>query len=300
MYPIQEIIMNTETQRKWWLAGLFSYLVPGLGQVYNGQLVKGLLMHIGLTLWGGVLFGILFPLLHQPVTPAIVLRFFVLLIISVLLHWAIIIEAIRKAWKRRKSSFAPQAYNRWFVYLIVIALFSLINVIETHAIRTCVIRPFRIPTASMESTLRAGDMLISNLLYFSTHNPERGDVVIFHPPNQPNAYFIKRIIGLPGDSIEIRGSDVLINGNVVDEPYVLSGSDHPLRDNFEAVQIPMQHYFVLGDNRNNSRDSRDFGPIPRNQIVGKPMFVYFSSVHGRTLFHRLFAIRFGRIGRIIR
>jgi len=291
--------MEINNQRKWWLAGLFSYLVPGLGQVYNGQLIKGLLMHIGLTVWGGVLFGILFPLLHEPVSSAIVSRFFILVMISVMFHWTIIIEAIRCALKKRKELFIPLPYNKWFIYLIVIVLLSIVNFVETNAIRSHVIKPFRIPTSSMEPTLKAGDMLISNLLYFSAHNPERGDVVIFHPPKQPDLFYIKRIIGLPGDSLEIRGSDVIIRGSISEDFNIRAESEHQPRGNYGPITVPVNHYFVLGDNRNNSRDSRDFGPIARKDIVGKPMFVYFSSVHGKSLFHRLFAIRFGRIGRII-
>ena len=288
-----------QNHRRWWIAGLFSYFVPGLGQLYNGQLIKALLMHIGMTVWGGLLFSLLFPMLQSSVTPQWVTTIFVLLIGSVILHWTIILESIRTAWKKRRETFDPKAYNRWIVYGAVIVLFGLVNLIETRAIRNHVIKPFRIPTQSMAPTLIPGDMLLSNQLYFARHNPERGDVVIFHPPGQPKGFYIKRIVGLPGDTLSIQDNVVFINGEQLPESYLNPETGKPSRGDYAPIVLPPNGYYLLGDNRNNSQDSRDWGTIGRGQIVGKPMFVYFSS-GCPSLFDRIFSIRFDRIGKIIR
>jgi signal peptidase I len=187
------------------------------------------------------------------------------------------------------------------LYIIVIATFII----------TFIVQPFRIPSGSMEPTLLVGDFLLvsKQSLGFDEHANilppsaiHRGEIIIFHFPVDPSMHLIKRVVGLPGDRIRLRDGHVYVNGHVIDEPYAVYRASMPdsFRDNFPHLQstdpdvnpdwwirmqtlvdhgeliIPKDSYFVLGDNRNNSEDSRYWGLVPRANIVGKPLFIYFS------------------------
>ena len=186
-------------------------------------------------------------------------------------------------------------------YIIVVAIFII----------TFSLQPFRIPSPSMEPTLLVGDFLLVNkqeprssgmLNPFPRQTIRRGDVVVFHYPVDPSLHLVKRVIGLPGDSLRMRGGQVFINGNALHEPYAVYSRSRPdtFRDNFPHLQstdpdvdsrwwtelhrlvehgelkIPKGSYFVLGDNRNDSEDSRYWGLVPQAAIVGEPFLVYFS------------------------
>jgi signal peptidase I len=285
-------------RRRWWIAGLFSYLVPGLGQVYNGQATRGLLFNFIFTTWGGILFGFVFRLLNRPPDGTGILFLFVLFAVSLLIHLAVIIDSIASAAKR-DSKFSLKPYNKPAVYLAVLVVSFAVDFSISSALREHVIKPFKIPTGSMEPTLVPGDFLLSNQLFFTDHNPGRGDVVIYKSPQDGKTDFIKRIVGVPGDTIDIEGGRVRIDGRSVEEPYVKPVDPVPSGDisggagHSGPLVIPMDQYYVLGDNRDHSLDSRQVGPIPRHSIKGKPMVIYFSS-------SGLFKWRPGRIGRIIR
>lgn len=186
-------------------------------------------------------------------------------------------------------------------YIIVVAIFAV----------TFSLQPFRIPSASMEPTLLVGDFLLVDkqepapgdwLDPFPGRAIHRGDVVVFHYPVDPSLHLVKRVIGLPGDRLRMRNGQVFINGGALKEPYAAYSQvrEDSFRDNFPHLQstdpdvdarwwVEMQHlvdhgelkippgrYFVLGDNRNNSEDSRYWGFVPANSIVGEPFLVYFS------------------------
>ena len=128
---------------------------------------------------------------------------------------------------------------------------------------------------SMFATLDNDDYLIANKIDYRVHNPQRGDIVILRPPTNNSTDFIKRIIGLPGERILIRSGVVYINGHRLDEPYLPEAwvSDANWPDNNSAGQVMgADEYFVMGDNRNRSQDSRFFGPISRDRIDGKAWF----------------------------
>jgi signal peptidase I len=131
---------------------------------------------------------------------------------------------------------------------------------------------------SMEPNLYRGEQLVINKLAYKFGAPERGDIIVFTPPHMPegNDYFIKRVIGLPGDKITISNGMVTVirqDGSVIslDEPYI---DELPLF-NYESQTIPQDHYFVMGDNRNNSSDSRGGWTVPVENIVGKAWFSYW-------------------------
>lgn len=161
-------------------------------------------------------------------------------------------------------------------------------------IRTFVVEPFKIPSSSMENTLLIGDHLFVNRFIYGLRipyiksrplalkEPMRGDIVVFVPPHQRGKDFIKRIIGMPGDTVEIRARRVYINGRAVTEPYVVhkdagaAARFYVPRDNMAQITIPAGEYFLLGDNRDRSEDSRYWGFVPLSDIKGKAMIIYFS------------------------
>ena len=132
------------------------------------------------------------------------------------------------------------------------------------------VQKFDVIGPSMDSTLRDGQQLLVNKVVYKFHQPERGDIIILIPPENEDEEYIKRIIGLPGESVEIKDGAVLIHkqdGSIMplDEPYITS----PTRRPFKGDVIPENEYFVLGDNRNNSSDSRLGWTVPRQNIIGK-------------------------------
>ena len=138
------------------------------------------------------------------------------------------------------------------------------------AIRT-LIQNFRIEGTSMEPNLHDGQYLIVNKFVYYLHPPERGDVVVFHYPRNPKRDFIKRVIGLPGESVEIRGEHLFVDGEKLEEWYALHTGNY----SWAAKRLGEDEYFVLGDNRNSSSDSHNWGPLPRDAIIGKAWISYW-------------------------
>ena len=187
------------------------------------------------------------------------------------------------------------------LYIIVIAIFII----------TFAVQPFRIPSESMEPTLLVGDFLLvakqefpfpKDALPFPATPIKRGDVIVFHYPVDPSIHLVKRVIGMPGDHLRLRDGHVYIDGRALVEPYAVyrPGPADNYRDNFPRLAnpdpdvgsnwwiqmkslvnhgeltVPPHSFFVLGDNRNDSEDSRYWGFVPASAIVGKPLLVYFS------------------------
>jgi signal peptidase I len=195
----------------------------------------------------------------------------------------------------------PEAFAS-FLRTLVIALFLL----------TFLLQPFLIPSESMEHTLLVGDFLLVNKQIFAPSDSgflrrfmpyrdvQRGDIVVFHHPDPP--YLVKRVVGIPGDRIRIEDGRVAVNGIILNEPYAAfePAAPNQFRDNFPAkiytdpnidptwwrqlqslthdgeLAVPPDQYFMLGDNRNHSKDSRFWGLVPREAIVARPLVIYFS------------------------
>jgi signal peptidase I len=151
---------------------------------------------------------------------------------------------------------------------------ALLTLLIFLAIRT-LIQNFRIEGVSMEPNLHDGQYLIINKLVYYLHPPERGDVVVFHYPKNPRRDFIKRIIGLPGERVEVRGESIFINREELAEPYAL----HTGKYAWGPQRLGEDEYFVLGDNRSSSSDSHSWGPLPRDALVGKAWISYWPPKH---------------------
>lgn len=128
----------------------------------------------------------------------------------------------------------------------------------------------RVDGSSMEPSLQSGEFVIVNRLVYRFGEPEHGDVVVFHFPGDPEQEYIKRIIGLPGDQVKVASGKVYVNGQEINEPYIAASPRYQ-----GSWEVPVDHVFVLGDNRNNSSDSHNFGAVPMKNLIGEAFFIYW-------------------------
>lgn len=147
----------------------------------------------------------------------------------------------------------------------------IIALVLAFVIRYFLFQPFYIPSGSMEPTLRPLDRIIVSKINYWFHPPEHSDVIVFRFPLDPSRDFVKRVIGTGGDTIEIRNNQLLRNGEVIEEPYL-----PPLQmKNFGPFKVPEGQYFAMGDNRNFSDDSRYWGSVPGENLIGKAVLLYW-------------------------
>ncbi|HEY5110148.1 MAG TPA: signal peptidase I [Acidimicrobiales bacterium] len=172
---------------------------------------------------------------------------------------------------------------RWVIEWAVILMAVLLC---TVLLRTYVVQSFYIPSPSMVPTLNVGDRIMVNKLSYDLHGVHRGDIVVFkRPPLEQQDFpdLVKRVIGLPGESVSTQNGHVYINGKLLPEPWLAAGSSsytgalpgdqHPQFNMPGPVKVPAGEYFVMGDNRTDSEDSRFFGPIQKSLIVGRAVAV---------------------------
>lgn len=209
--------------------------------------------------------------------------------------------------KKKKSVF--REYAEAIIIAILLALF----------IRTFVIQAFKIPSGSMLPTLMIGDHLLVNKFIYGVRvpfsgktlvpikDPKSGDIIVFRFPKDRSIDYIKRVVGVPGDKIQIKDKKLFRNDNRVDDPYahfsstkVQPASESP-KDNFGPVTVPAGKYFVMGDNRDNSSDSRFWGFVEDSDILGKAMIIYWSWDIDKPLLsiERFTSIRWDRLADII-
>ena len=191
------------------------------------------------------------------------------------------------------ADFKKSTLREYFESIVIAVILALF-------IRTFVVQAFKIPTGSMEENLLIGDHLLVNKFVFGPTESalerallpagtiRRRDIIVFKYPEEPERDFIKRVIGLPGETVEVREKRVYINGTALDEPYVhfLTAPAGPsefhevtsfdVRERYGPVTVPANHYFVMGDNRDNSQDSRYWGFLPRENVKGKSLVIYWS------------------------
>jgi signal peptidase I len=197
-------------------------------------------------------------------------------------------------------------YFESLVIAVILALF----------VRTWVFQAFKIPTGSMEPNLLVGDHLIVNKMQYAptltaferaimpSRPIHRGDIIVFKFPQDPGRDFIKRVIGLPGDRLELHRKVVYINGKPLDEPYAHflepPSTDGPprtddLREEYGPVTVPPHQYFMMGDNRDNSEDSRYWGFMPESYVKGQALFIYFSLDDQASIANIFGGVRWGRL-----
>jgi signal peptidase I len=175
----------------------------------------------------------------------------------------------------RKST--VREYFESIVITAIIALFA----------TTYVVQAFKIPTGSMESNLLIGDHLLVNKFVYGLHSNwmsallpykplKRGDVIVFKYPHNPEVAYVKRLIGLPGEKVEMVGRTVYIDGKPLQEKYTQYIDAGSIYEHYGPFNVPEGKYFAMGDNRDNSQDSRFWGFVPRENIIGKALVIYWS------------------------
>jgi signal peptidase I len=203
------------------------------------------------------------------------------------------VAVLRQKREKREKSTTNSLIE--FVVIIAVALGLAIG------IQAFLIKPFRIPSPSMVPTLAVGQRVLVNRIGTHFGDPSRGDIIVFKPPagadthqcgipsepddghpcgkptaNRSDSNFIKRVIGLPGDLVSVRNNRAYINGKPLNEPYINKGT---LCDNLcnlpKPIKVPPGHFFMMGDNRGESDDSRDWGPVPKKWVIGHAFFTYW-------------------------
>jgi signal peptidase I len=162
------------------------------------------------------------------------------------------------------------SFTSWLRELALLAGFALV---AAYAIKVFVVQPFYIPTGSMEPTVMPQDRILVSKLAYYLGEPRRGDIVVFAAPHDAEGRdFLKRIVALGGETVSERDGQIFVNGKRLAEPYVSPVRDH---SDFPPIRVPKGDYFVMGDNRSNSSDSRVFGPLSRRAIRGKAVVIYW-------------------------
>ena len=291
--------------RRAWVAVVLTLLLPGLGHLYTGAPRRALFVYV-LSLLVGLATVVTFTMLSATTLPFILvvaIEILAAVLFATLVAWDAALHA-----RRAGSGYVLRRYNRWYVYaplyLVVAFLVDPIYVGRFHNL----VQAYQIPNASMEPTLLAGDFILAQGL---RRDPSRGEIVIFQ---RRKGAWVKRIVGTPGDTLAMEAGVLSVNGRPMSEPYASHAHErsvfdadflwqrrfltstfdtaayHPTSTFWGPVVVPPGHYFVLGDNRPESADSRYFGFVDRDSVVQRPTVVYFSRDR------QTHAVRWGRIG----
>ncbi len=307
-------------KRKPLFALALSLFLVGLGQVYNGKLRKGIFFF---------LISIIFPLLlFQLSVVGSAKMLIVFFVLSLLADLGIYIWAAFDAWKQAKrisKNYKLKIYNKLYVYILLIIVLNLSffgAIFDWQKIWIFSFFPYRMSTGSMIPTVLPGDFIMTDRRIdhsAENHGLKRGELVVFKYPQNKEKHFIKRIIGLPGDEIEIKGMELFVNGerrtgkeasylegrrneNITEGTiafyeegdlgtYVIFFIVDTPRENLSVV-VPEGYCFVLGDHRDKSADSRHWGMVPLDDVIARTKLIYFSvNPEG--------GIRWGRIGKLL-
>src|SRR5258706_77156 len=279
--------------KKKWLGSLLNFFVPGLGSLYSRNVKKGILTYI---LFFVVVFSLRFIAYN-----------FILFLISLTLivgyYLYLIISGYRNVQKNKV--YEPLKFDRWYVYVLLLVFhWVLVNSVKGPTLdRFTPINFASIPTPAMDPALQVGDILAFN----KTKSIERNNVIIFWFPDDVQTMYIKRCIGLPGDSLQIRNSKVLVNGaplreillkykylvttdgseinsRILEKNQIGQNDNSALKINGQIVSTYVfkeDYYFMMGDNRHNSLDSRYWGLLPQELVIGKAMYLYWGRTSDR-------------------
>ncbi|MBI5553028.1 MAG: signal peptidase I [Desulfobacterales bacterium] len=279
--------------RKPWIAGLLSLLTIGFGHVYAGRAGKGLFLYfIPKSLIGAVCLSIL---IFLPTPGGLI----VCVVLVCALSIYCIADAMRIA-RQNKEFYSPKRYNRWYVYLLILVFAGfVVQPLSGAIIKKYIVQAYRIPSGAMQQTLQVGDHILTKKALLFGPPVKRGDIVIFPYPVDPEKDFIKRVVGLGGERLEIRDKQVYINDQAIEEPYKIHvdgrtfAANQQPRDNFGPIEIPPDAIFVMGDNRDESNDSRFWGFVPAESVSAKAHSIYWSWDK------EAFNVRWSRVGTMI-
>jgi len=267
------------------IAALLSLLVPGLGQIYNGKGALGLvflLISIALPfLWGVSGWPRHFTGLVAFALAAIVFRLF------------IVVHAFIQARRIRETELKTYQTTGAYAFFIIISLSLTIFVPARIWMSSLGVSPYKISTASMMPTLQKDDLLMADPKAYNAQAPKRGDLVVFEYPKDPTKQFLMRVIVIEGEMVEIKNKRLFIDGEPLPESYKVHidshvntkndscGYEDVIRDNYGPVSVPPGHCFVMGDNRDNSLDSRFWGFLPLANAKGQALYIYWAKDNKR-------------------
>lgn len=282
-------MMTQNKPRKPWLAVLLSILVTGLGHIYSGKIQKGLFLYL---LQAIVLIFILSIVVFYTNIFSYIFAF--VSGIAFIIYCAA--DALKTA-RFGKDSYTLKRYNRWYVYALCYILSNIIiQPVVTHLIKENTIMAYKIPSGAMLPTIFIGDHILVNRIINKSHSPKVGDIIVFEYPKDPKTDYIKRIVAIGGDKLEVLNKNLIVNDIEQNEIYaqhvdsrILDNETSP-RDNFGPITVPNNSVFVMGDNRDNSYDSRFWGFVRLDQIKGKAISIYWSWDKEEK------KVRWGRIG----
>jgi signal peptidase I len=298
-----EVTISSKKIRRPWLAIVLSLIVPGLGHLYCGRIVRGLIMAFLFGLFGNMIWvSVVF---LSPLKAA----FFCMFLLAYFTLWLMPAVDSYIIARHTKSDYELKDYNRLIVYFLWAVMSSGSSVIGSLHFREKFLEAFRVPAASSYPTIVPGDRFLANKLAYKKNDPRRGDLIVFMNPESRQEKLVKRVVALAGDSVEIRDNELYINdvklerhrlpdsaldririeirgklleGDLYEE--VNNGVRYDIflgrpslnhSPDFAKITVLPNHCFVLGDNRNLSRDSRHFGPIPLAMITGRADFIYW-------------------------
>ena len=292
-----------KNKRRIWVAIMLSLILPGLGQVYCGKLSRGFFLTFLNILPIPLILGLFLlsdSLMLAPITIILILFGSAVQVFS-------IIDSALLA-KRAGINYQLKEYNRWYVYLFLVLIVSGGTIGSALYLRDQCLEAFSVPTASCYPNIVPGDRILANKNAYEKTDPQRGDLIIFINPENRHAKMIKRVVAIAGDTLEMKNNELYINdqklelkklpGSAIDKirladnentkgdlyqetngkakyNILLSDSSETTIHDFAKITIPANHCFVLGDNRNNSYDSRNFGSIHLATIIGRADFVYW-------------------------
>lgn len=280
------------------IAFLGTVFFPGFGQIYNGQLKKGVLF-LSIILILPFIYG--FTRL-----PTFFYGFVIMLIIDISFKIYIVYDATATA--RKIKNYTPKCYNTWYFNLLFISIIGVIIWFYEYD-RALGVQSFQIPTSTNEPTIKVGDRLIADLKAFNNTSPNYGDFVIFQEEDNSLNFSMYRVVGLPGDKIKFENNFLIINNNkchvthikdTLSDGYAVNEYEEELPNGLKhriytftqahpnnpqkrisQADIPANHYFLLGDNRNNALDSRHIGPVNKDKIKGKIVFGFWGNTKDR-------------------
>jgi signal peptidase I len=281
--------MTDWSRRQIWVACALSLCCPGLGHLYSGRLQRGLVLFLVSLL--------ILPIAALGAGLASSTGALVGLIVSFVALLGLWLFAVVDAWRitAGTTDTSRHDYQRPLIYALFVAAGISSPMLCVVYIRQNLLEAFYLPSQSMAPLLRSGDHILVNKTQRRIQNLKRWDVVVFHVPDQPGHNYIKRLVGLPGETVVIEGGKVKVNGQQADVPGDVSGAapdankisdprhgqkpevnqqkQEPGRE-YRGEVIPRGMCYVLGDNRNNSRDSREFGPVALGEILGVVEYIY--------------------------
>jgi len=289
--PLPESVLSATRPRKVWVAVVLNLLVYGLGYLYAGQVRRaaffwGVSWALSLSMLAGLVTGWLLPSWPRPWS---LLPFVIVLACLTVYEVCLVIDTVRTT--RALTAFRSRWFNRWYVYVAIIVLSSTVGDIPRGWVRSNYIEAFWSPSGSMHPTVFLGDhFFVDKKAYGAGETPQRGDIVMFVSPVDPDVQLVKRAVAVADDTVEIREKKLYINGALVDEPYAylsdLAHSTSP-RYNFGPVTVPKGRFFVLGDNRDQRYDSRYWGFVGVENLRGRPTLIYWSRHRGITRWNRI-------------